>query len=80
MKPQLSKEYARTLLAFALTCSIAGAAHAQQDAKKPSSYSPTIEDDFATVMKRMKAAKPGIEKRQADLLNLRYDLSDRPAW
>jgi cytochrome c peroxidase len=30
-------------------------------------------------MARMKAAKPAIEKRQADLLGERYDLSDRPA-
>ena len=30
-------------------------------------------------MARMKAAKPAIEKRQADLLSERYDLSDRPA-
>src|SRR5438477_440365 len=35
-------------------------------------------DDFATVMARMKAAKAGIEKRQAELLADRYDLSDHP--
>jgi cytochrome c peroxidase len=36
-------------------------------------------EDFAAVMARMKAAKPGIEKKHADLLSSRYDLSDRPA-
>jgi len=78
MKPQRSKEYAATLLAFALTLALAGIAHAEE-AKKTSSYSPVVEEDFATVMKRMKAAKPGIEKRQADLLQQRYDLSNKPA-
>ncbi|MCV4777696.1 hypothetical protein OFM21_33465, partial [Escherichia coli] len=32
-------------------------------------------DDFATTMAKMKAAKAAIMKRQADLLNERYDLS-----
>jgi len=79
MKPFRSKERARTLLALALTAAIAGVAQGQDAAKRPSSYAPTVEEDFATVMKRMKAAKPGIEKRQADLLGARYDLSDKPA-
>ena len=30
-------------------------------------------------MTRMKAAKPEVMKRQMDLLNERYDLSNRPA-
>ena len=30
-------------------------------------------------MARMKAAKPSVEKKHMDLLNLRYDLSNRPA-
>jgi cytochrome c peroxidase len=77
MKPQPSKKCA--LLAAAVAFAVTWPAYAQQDTKKPSSYSPTVEEDFATVMKRMKAAKPGIEKRQSDLLQQRYDLSDRPA-
>jgi len=77
MKPP--KEQARTLLVLALTLVVAGAADAQQFVKKPSSYSSVVEEDFATVMKRMKAAKSGIEKRQADLLKQRYDLFDHPA-
>jgi cytochrome c peroxidase len=57
-----------------------GAVNAQDTMKKPSSYAPvSIEEDFGTVMARMSKAKPGIMKRQMDLLNMRYDLSDRPA-
>lgn len=37
------------------------------------------DDDFATTMAKMKAAKAAIMKRQADLLNERYDLSNRPS-
>src|SRR6266852_5239820 len=36
-------------------------------------------ESFASVMKRMKADKPKIEKRHQDLLTKRYDLSNRPA-
>lgn len=36
-------------------------------------------EDFAAVMARMKAAKEGLNKKQADLLSARYDLSNRPA-
>ena len=51
-----------------------------QAEKKPSSYSPVvITEPFDSIMNRMKAAKPDIMKRQMDLLNSRYDLSDRPA-
>jgi cytochrome c peroxidase len=49
-------------------------------AKKASSYSPVvITEPFDSIMARWKAAKPEIMKRQMDLLNARYDLSDRPA-
>ena len=34
---------------------------------------------FAKIMKKMKADKPKIMKRQMDLLKERYDLSDKPA-
>ncbi len=44
------------------------------------SYAPVTDtESFATVHDRMVAAKPGIMKRQMDLLEERYDLSDRPA-
>jgi cytochrome c peroxidase len=55
-------------------------AFAQDAAKKTSSYAPVdIKEDFNTIMSRMKAAKSEIMKRQMNLLNERYDLSNRPA-
>ena len=55
-----------------------GLAYAQGPA--PSSYMPVvISDDFATVMAKMKSAKPDIMKRQRDLLAARYDLANRAA-
>jgi len=46
---------------------------------RPSSYAPVvITEDFESTMAKMKAAKPGIMKRQMDLLNERYDLANRP--
>ena len=57
-----------------------GALLAQEAGKKSSSYSPVvIQEDFATVMSRMSAAKPAIMQRQKALLEERYDLTDRPA-
>ncbi|SEL45170.1 Cytochrome c peroxidase [Roseateles sp. YR242] len=45
-----------------------------------SSYAPVvITEPFDSVVKRMSAAKPGIAKRQSDLLSQRYDLANRPA-
>jgi cytochrome c peroxidase len=38
-----------------------------------------ITEPFSSIMARMTAAKPGIEKEHPDLLNERYDLSNRPA-
>ena len=54
------------------------AAHAQ-DQGKTSYMKLDITESFASIMARMKSAKPAIEKRQSDLLNERYDLSNRPA-
>jgi cytochrome c peroxidase len=46
----------------------------------PSSYAPVvIHESFDATVKKMTAAKPEIQKRQAQLLGERYDLSDRPA-
>ncbi|OLC62302.1 MAG: cytochrome B6 [Candidatus Rokubacteria bacterium 13_1_40CM_4_67_11] len=45
---------------------------------RASSYMQVTEEDFRTVLARMRAAKAGIEKRQQDLLVARYDLADRP--
>jgi len=45
-----------------------------------SSYSPVvIKESFATIMERMKKEKPKVTARQMELLNKRYDLSNRPA-
>jgi len=54
------------------------AAHAQ-DQGKTSYMKLDITESFASIMARMKSAKPAIEKRQSNLLSERYDLSNRPA-
>lgn len=70
-----------TVLLILITVFITlGVIYAQESGKKISSYSPVvIQEDFATVMVRMKGAKPEVMKRHMDLLNERYDLSNRPA-
>ncbi|MFN0105675.1 MAG: cytochrome B6 [Bryobacteraceae bacterium] len=53
---------------------------AGQDTKVPSSYSPVvIQEPFASVIKRMSAAKAGVMEKQATHLQARYDLGDRPS-
>ncbi|MGD0289893.1 MAG: cytochrome B6 [Candidatus Binataceae bacterium] len=55
-------------------------AYAQQEQRGQTSYAPVdIKESFASIKSRMIAAKPKIEKEHADLLNQRYDLSNRPA-
>jgi cytochrome c peroxidase len=50
------------------------------DDKPVSSYMPVVATEtFDAVRKRMEGAKAGIEKRQQDLLNERYDMSNKPA-
>jgi cytochrome c peroxidase len=56
-----------TLMTPAALCALAGIGLSQG------------QDDFESVRKRMQDAKPAIQKRQADLLEIRYDMSDRPA-
>jgi cytochrome c peroxidase len=59
---------------------IMGAAHAQEKKAVPSSYSRVdVTEPFGEAMARMKAANPEVAKRHTDLLNERYDLSNRPA-
>ncbi len=68
------------LVAFFSVFIVLGMIYAQESKKEISSYMPVaITEDFASIMARMKAAKPEIMKRQMDLLNMRYDLSNRPA-
>ena len=55
-------------------------AFAQSPSRGESSYSPVvIKESFEKTMTRMKAAKSEVMKRQMDLLNERYDLSNRTA-
>jgi hypothetical protein len=59
---------------------IFGVVDAQVTGRGQSSYAPVvITEDFATTMARMKAAKAAVMTRQMNLLNERYDLSNRPA-
>jgi len=44
------------------------------------SYAPVaVQEDFDAIKERMEAAKPEVMKKHAELMNRRYDLSDRPA-
>jgi len=57
---------------------ISGSVVAEEMVK--SSYSPVVmKEPFSETMSRMKNAKDGAMQRQEDLLNKRYDLSNRPA-
>ena len=68
------------LMALATLSSVGGVGYAQGTENKTSSYAPVdIKENFTTIMARMKAARAEVMKRQMDLLNQRYDLSDRPA-
>ncbi len=73
----------KTIRALLLMASIVGSlslAYAQQEQRGATSYLPVdIKESFASIMARMKAAKPDIEKEHASLLTARYDLSNRPA-
>lgn len=49
-------------------------------AAHPSSYAPVdIKEDFQSIVKRMEADKSSILKHHEDLLNERYDLSNKPS-
>jgi cytochrome c peroxidase len=48
--------------------------------EKATSYAPVAgTEDFKAVKARMEAAKPALQKKQAELLAQRYDLSNKPA-
>lgn len=57
------------------------ATYAEEPMKRGmTSYAPiAVEEDFNSIMARMKAAKPGIAKRHMALLDMRYDLGNHPA-
>ncbi len=60
-----------------------GSAYAQQEPPPPrgkTSYMPVaITEPFSTIMSRLSAEKPAVEREHMAVVNERYDLSDRPA-
>src|SRR5450759_5058486 len=82
-EPTVQLYSSKVIWALLLTTSIVGGlslAYAQQEQHGVSSYLPVdIKESFASIMARMKAAKPDIEKDHTNLLSARYDLSNRPA-
>ncbi len=78
---RVMRRYGTALLVISATvCFVLAVTYAQEAGKQRSSYSPVvIQESFASIMTRMKAAKPAVMKRHMDLLNERYDLGDRPA-
>ena len=73
----------RTAVGLLAVCvSLTGLALAQQvrvQRRGATSYAPVVvKEEFARTMARMSAAKDGIMQKHMDLLNERYDLSDRP--
>lgn len=69
------------ILAFLLTSTVAiffsSQARAQQSNQQPSSFTPVIEEPFAVVLQRDKAAKARVMAEHQKLLEARYDLSRR---
>jgi cytochrome c peroxidase len=78
---QRRRKWSWLLLTTAAAVTSLTLAHAQQEPRRgATSYMPVdIKEPFATIMARMKAAQPEVQKRQADLLAARYDLADRAA-
>jgi cytochrome c peroxidase len=64
-----------------LAAAAAGVWAGRDDAKKDeaSADKTATHDEFTVIMEKMKAAKPGVMKKHADLLEARYDLEDRPS-
>ncbi len=80
MRQRITKYRGVGLAMLVMTLMVMGVAYAEDAGKGATSYAPVdIKEDFASIMARMKAAKPSVEKKHMDLLNLRYDLSNRPA-
>jgi len=76
---QLRGLASRSLTMMACVAALHPPAAAEEAAKK-SSYSPVvISESFSETLARMKADKPAVQKRQATLLQQRYDLANRPA-
>jgi cytochrome c peroxidase len=69
----------KLLAVFAFAVLTAGILAFSNFGERPANAQNDRSDEFAALVAKMKAAKPEIMKRQADLLNARYDLSNRPA-
>jgi cytochrome c peroxidase len=80
---QYKLKVALTALVVAVAASgvfLMGAASGERSKEPVSSYAPVvIKENFAAIMERMKGEKPKVMARQMELLNKRYDLSDRKA-
>ena len=77
---QLAVKRLGALLAMAGVLGTIAFASAQQEQRGATSYAPVdIKEPFASIMARMKAAKPNVEKKHADVLAERYDLANHPA-
>ncbi len=80
MRQRITKYLGMGLAILVVTFIAMGVAYAEGSGRGATSYAPVdIKEDFASIMARMKAAKPAVEKKHMELLNLRYDLSNRPA-
>lgn len=77
----MTSSSARLLLAFLFFFSFfIPPSTAQDPYQKTTSYSPVaVTEDFETIKDRMEKDKPAITERQKELLEMRYDLSNRPA-
>jgi cytochrome c peroxidase len=73
----------RMLWAGAAVAAVAvafGGAFAQQAPRGKTSYAPVdITEPFSSILARLSAEKPEVERQHMAVLNERYDLSDRPA-
>jgi len=69
-----------TILALVSILLVLYVAYAKEDEKNASSYMPVaIEENFASIMARLKKEKPAFKRLQINLLKKRYDLSNHPA-
>src|SRR6185503_241101 len=74
-----TKKVKAVLVALFIATFLASVA-AQEEQNKGTSYAPVdIKESFASIMSRMKSAKPSVMKRQMDLLAERYNLSKKVA-
>jgi cytochrome c peroxidase len=76
---RLRKISKRIWVAVAVSGSLAALALAYEERGQTSYAKVDITEPFASIMARLTADKAGVEREHNDLLNERYDLSNRPA-